>query len=433
MSVHPVQHALIVLGTLSMALYTQAAGFGLYEASARGNAMGGALVGDTGDASANYYNPANLTDLSGTHTMVGVTVVHPVLDITSNGDKSNLDSGWFTPPHVYASHQLAEDWFLGLGLYSEYGLGTRYDSDWGMNWSSTETTLETLTINPNLAYKVTDRFSVAAGLRIMWLDFDNQKTPFSNDQIGALPSPYPPLPVFGNMKTRVKGDSWGYGYNLGLSYKITDTLDAGFVYRSRVSHTVKGDLDVDSSANTTVPITIPNPLPYGDASARGEIELPPSWTAGLNYRPVEKLNLGVSAIYTEWSTYDDLTMTFGPTLGNWSKLPRSSETKNWRDVWRLGFGAEYLLTERWSVQGGYVYDIDPINKHHTDTMLPPGDRHIVSTGVGYAIDTWKFYASYGLIIMKSCERTVTNGTKSAEADFDDGFCHLIALSVGKNF
>ena len=433
MSTRRVSFALAMLATFACARSTHAAGFGLYEASARGNAMGGALVGDTGDASANYFNPANMTDLSGTHTLLGATAIHPTLDITANGEKNNLDSGWFAPPHAYVTHQLTDDWFLGFGLYTEFGLGTKYDSDWNLKWSSTETTLETMTLNPNVAYKINDRLSLAAGLRMMYLDFDHRKTPFDNDTIGALPSPFPPLPVIGSMSTRVKGDSWGTGYNLGVSYKITDTLDAGFVYRSRVRHTVKGDFEVNSSAGTVVPVDIPNPLPYGNASARGEIELPPSWTAGLNYRPVERLNIGLAAIYTEWSTYDDLTMTFGPTLGNHAKLPRSSEQKNWKDVWRLGLGAEYLLTERWSVQGGYVYDMDPINRSHTDTMLPPGDRHIFSTGVGYAIDTWTLNASYGLIMMQSCSRSVSNGTKRTSVDFDDGFCHLLALSVGKSF
>jgi len=433
MSTRRVSFALAMLATFACARSTHAAGFGLYEASARGNAMGGALVGDTGDASANYFNPANMTDLSGTHTLLGATAIHPVLDITANGEKNNLDSGWFAPPHAYVTHQLTDDWFLGFGLYTEFGLGTKYDSDWNLKWSSTETTLETMTLNPNVAYKINDRLSLAAGLRMMYLDFDHRKTPFDNDTIGALPSPFPPLPVIGSMSTRVKGDSWGTGYNLGVSYKITDTLDAGFVYRSRVRHTVKGDFEVNSSAGTVVPVDIPNPLPYGNASARGEIELPPSWTAGLNYRPVERLNIGLAAIYTEWSTYDDLTMTFGPTLVNHAKLPRSSEQKNWKDVWRLGLGAEYLLTERWSVQGGYVYDMDPINRSHTDTMLPPGDRHIFSTGVGYAIDTWTLNASYGLIMMQSCSRSVSNGTKRTSVDFDDGFCHLLALSVGKSF
>jgi len=425
--------ALIILATFAYSTSTLAAGFGLYEASARGNAMGGALVGDTGDASANYYNPANMTGLSGTHTLFGVTAIHPVLDITANGEKNNLDSGWFTPPHAYVTHQLADDWFIGFGLYTEYGLGTKYDNDWNLKWSSTETTLETITLNPNLAYKVTDRLSVAAGLRVMYLDFEHCKTPYDNETIGALPPPYPPLPVIGSMRTRVKGDSWGYGYNLGVSYKILDNLDAGFVYRSRVRHTVKGDVNVNSSAHTTAPVTLPNPLPHGSASARGEIELPPSWTAGLNYRPIDRLNLGFAATYTEWSSYDDLTITFGPTLANSDKLRRSSEEKNWNDVWRLGIGADYMLTERWSVQCGYVYDMDPISKNNTDTMLPPGDRHIISTGLGYAVQTWTIHASYGLIVMKSCERTVTNGTKRAETDFDNGFCHLIALSVGKRF
>lgn len=433
MTIRLVRKVLLAAAAVFLAIRSSGAGFGLYEASARGNAMGGALVGQTGDASASYYNPANLTELSGTHTLAGVTAIHPVLDLTAKGEKSNLDSDWFYPPHVYASQQLSDDWFAGVGVYTEYGLGTRYDRDWPLNWSSTETTLETLTLNPNLAYKVTDRLSVAAGGRAMWLDFESRKTPFQNDVIGRLPAPYPPLPVYGNMRTRVEGDSWGYGYNLALSYKLTDTLDAGFVYRSRVQQTVKGSIDVESSANLDRPIAISNPLPSGEASARGEIELPPSWTAGLNYRPVDKLNLGLSAIYTEWSTYDDLTMTFGPTLQNHDKLSRSSEEKSWDDVWRLGLGAEYLLTERWSVLGGYVYDMDPIDKNHTDTMLPPGDRHIVSAGVGYAIDAWRLNASYGLIIMESCQRTVSNGTKSAEVDFDDGFCHLLALSVAKSF
>ena len=39
------------------------AGFGLYEVSARGNALGGTLVGSTKDASAVYYNPANMTEI----------------------------------------------------------------------------------------------------------------------------------------------------------------------------------------------------------------------------------------------------------------------------------------------------------------------------------------------------------------------------------
>ena len=40
------------------------AGFALYEGSARGNALGGSVVGKAVDASANFYNPATLSDLT---------------------------------------------------------------------------------------------------------------------------------------------------------------------------------------------------------------------------------------------------------------------------------------------------------------------------------------------------------------------------------
>jgi len=79
------------------------------------------------------------------------------------------------------------------------------------------------------------------------------------------------------------------------------------------------------------------------------------------------------------------------------------------------------------------FDTDPIPGAHADYLLPPGDRHIFSTGVGYAIDTWTLNASYGLIMMQSCSRSVSNGTKRMSVDFDDGFAHLIALSVAKSF
>ena len=61
------------------------AGFGLYEASARGNALGGTLVGSTKDASSVYYNPANMTETTNVSVMVGATMVWLYSDVAVNG------------------------------------------------------------------------------------------------------------------------------------------------------------------------------------------------------------------------------------------------------------------------------------------------------------------------------------------------------------
>ena len=48
-------------------------GFALYEGSARGNALGGGLVGRADDPSALFYNPAGITRLPGLDMTVGAT------------------------------------------------------------------------------------------------------------------------------------------------------------------------------------------------------------------------------------------------------------------------------------------------------------------------------------------------------------------------
>ena len=50
---------MVVMSAMALSVTAMGAGFGLYEASARGVGMGNGLVGSTGDATANYHNPAN--------------------------------------------------------------------------------------------------------------------------------------------------------------------------------------------------------------------------------------------------------------------------------------------------------------------------------------------------------------------------------------
>ena len=62
-----------------------ASGFGLYEASSRTYAMGGAVIGKAVDASANFHNPATLTDLTNVTVTAGVMTEHPRARIKVDG------------------------------------------------------------------------------------------------------------------------------------------------------------------------------------------------------------------------------------------------------------------------------------------------------------------------------------------------------------
>ena len=400
-----------------------AAGFAMYETSAKGNAMGGANVGRTGDASAVYANPANMTDLPGVQSMAGITLIHPRGRIDTPTDTTNLHPDWFPPPHAYATWQAADAWWLGMGVYSEYGLGTKYRSDWSGRYNAIETTVDTITLNPNVAYKATDKLSFALGVRAMYLDFYNER---------AIPTPAAGVPLYGDTLGRMKinGDSWGFGYNAAATYKITDDLDFGLVYRSRVKQAVEGEAEFERTANVP-PSPYPAPPPDNRVDAEADLTLPSSVTGGFNYQATDKLNLGLALTWTEWSTYDALNIDFDDEI-----LPgvtQSHTRKNWSDVWRTGIGADYALTEKWSLQCGYVYDMCPIDKDHADFMMPAGDRHIVGLGTGYTWSTWSVNVSYNYLQMVDNTKTVTiNGTPTS-VQFENGRAHMVGLSLAKVF
>ena len=403
---------ILVLGVsqlAALAFHLHAAGFALYEDGAKGNAMGGANVGKTGDASAVYANPANMTDLPGLQTMAGVTLVNPSGHVALPTGGADVHSEWFPPPHVYATYQTFDRWWLGMGLYSEYGLGTKYPDDWAGRYNAIETKVETFTLNPNVAYKVTDKLSLATGVRVMYLDFYSKR---------ALP------PTIGGGTMELDGDAWGVGYDTALSYKILDDLDFGLVYRSQVKQPVKGTVE---SKDTT------NPLVFADkqTDAEANLTLPSSATAGLNYQALKKLNIGTALTWTEWSSYENLNIDFGETLRQ--VVPHSYTEKDWDNVWRMGLGADYALTQNWSLQCGYVYDMCPINKNHADFMMPAGDRHIVGLGVGYKWSTWTVNVSYNYLVMVDNAKTVVINGVPTTTNFEDGQAHMVGLSVGKNF
>ncbi|HDQ93212.1 MAG TPA: hypothetical protein ENN89_03725, partial [Synergistetes bacterium] len=53
------------------------AGFALYDFSARGNALGGAMVGRADDPSAIAFNPAGITQIPGSSYMTGLAFIMP--------------------------------------------------------------------------------------------------------------------------------------------------------------------------------------------------------------------------------------------------------------------------------------------------------------------------------------------------------------------
>ena len=443
---------------LSGALAAQAAGFALYGGSTKGMALGGAVMGRAVDASANFYNPATLTDFTNTVITLGGCMEVPRANVQVHHEGSRfsgkLNSGAFYLPHFYIAQPLPWDFTFGLGCAPEFGIGSAYRNSWPMNWNTIETTVEGFTINPNLAYKVTEDWSVSGGLRFIFIDFEQYSRPYAaKDGV-----------KFGQMQTHLEGDNnfSGFGWQVSTKYDILDNLHFGLMYKSEAEARVRGHYrtkvrsydysaapglvsqNLQSIVNQMLPgvvgqqLTgmgimpghpayetyyeqvaavarpqivaqarpkvesevykgIKNQVDAGARHARGhaaaDVTLPQSVIAGLDWEATETVRFGTAVTWTHWSSMDKLAF----------KLQGGDRTVplKWDDVFRFSFAGAWDFSENWTLMGSYIYDMDPCStrKNVGSTMLPAGDRHLMTMGLAWHWGNWEIAGCYGLILM----------------------------------
>lgn len=383
---------------------TFGAGFALYEGSARGNALGGTLTARDADPSSIYFNPAAITDLEGAHAAGGVSVIRPMVDVetTTATGKTTTESDRNTslPPHLYGTYQINEKVWAGLGMYSRFGLGAEFDPDWPGRFNSYKAEIQSLTFNPNLALKLDDHFSLAAGVSAMWFDLDLRRK----------------MPVLGNeVDFILTGDSWGYGYNAALRYKLNERLAAGIAYQSTIMQEVKGDADVGV---------------LGKGSASGDVKLPDMVFLGIAFRPIDKLCIEAGGVYTRWSTYDELLVTIDDPAILGRTVIRSE--KNWDNVWRYAVGAEYEAAEDIILRASYVYDQTPDPDSTADYLVPSNDRQLFGLGAGYAWRSWMFDVSYTYLYIMDRDVPGRPMDGVLPSQYKDGHAHIIGLTATKS-
>lgn len=382
------KRGIIFFGLALAAFGASASGFGLYEASAPSYALGGAVVGRAIDASANFFNPATLTDLRSPTLTLGFMTEHPRGRMKSDlpgGRTSTMDPGVFLLPHFHFATPLFENFAFGLGVMPEYGLGSKYDNNWDLSFNSIETTVTSVTLNPNLAWKIGD-FSVGAGLRFLFFDFEQYSNPIVHS------AGY-------RFQNRLKGDNEmkDFGYQIGLKYDVLDNLAVGVVYKSMTRVQVEGK----SCNDTNLPALAPTAAQKSGPGAHTTIDLPQSITAGVNWDITDKWHLGGTLAWTEWSSVGQLSF----------HLPGQTTPKpirlEWEDTWRVALAPSWDFAEDWTLMGSYVFETDCCGVQDS-TMLPPSERHMISLGLLWRFsDNLDLSLVYGMILMNGKDSACT--------------------------
>lgn len=119
---------------------------------------------------------------------------------------------------------------FGLGITAPFAVSTDYGQVKVGRYHAVQSELKTVDINPSIAYRVNENFSVGAGVPAQYADATLSQ---------ALFNPFTPFVKDGFAE--VKADGWAFGYNLGALYEFDPNVWISISYRSRINHSVEGD------------------------------------------------------------------------------------------------------------------------------------------------------------------------------------------------
>jgi long-chain fatty acid transport protein len=423
------------LGVLSAAVLglsatgAQAAGFQLMEqnASGIGNAFAGsAALGD--NASTIFFNPAGMTRLPGVNVSVGAAAVRPSFKFDNNGSavpgplgSDGGDAGsWSLVPNAYISWELTPKWYAGVGVSAPFGLITEYSDDWTGRYQSKKFDVQTINVNPSVAYKVNDRLSLGAGVNWMHLDAEYSR---------AVPFAFPATVYRGDLDATVdlKGDAWGW--NVGALYQATPSTRIGVSYRSKMTIDADGATRIRNH-NVNAPFSAGIP-PGLRADASTSVELPPTAVLSVVHDLNDRWQLLADISWTGWSSIRrlDIVNTGNPLVGS------DSLDLRFRDTWRLALGANYTFNQRWTFKGGVAWDQSPVHDDRfRPTSLPDNDRYWVSVGAQYNFnDRTKIDVGYAHLFLKDTSIDNVDARKGAVRGDYDSNANLLGIQVSHRF
>jgi len=361
MSLFPLNRLSVGLALAGLSGLADAAGFALIEqnASGLGNAYAGAAA-VAEDASTIFFNPAGMTRLPDSQVAVVGHLIKPRMEFsgtvspTISGGQGGDAGAWTFVPNAYYAFRVTPQVHLGVGLNAPFGLATEYDPDWIGRTQAIKSELKTININPSIAYKVNDTLSLGAGLNIQRIEAT------LTNQIH---------PLFNASRIEIKGDDYGWGFNLGALWQVGPDTRIGLAYRSKVDYTLEGNASVTNFPS----------VPSGPVTA--DITMPDTASLSLFHKLSPKWDLLADVTWTGWSAFDELRIvrTSGAQLSN--------TPENWNDILRYSLGATWHMSDKLSLRGGVAYDEAPVSDTDRTPRIPDGARTWLAVGGQYRVGT----------------------------------------------
>jgi long-chain fatty acid transport protein len=411
---------ILTFGVAALPAPVFASGFQLVEqnASGLGNSFAGQAAG-VKNASAIYFNPAALTRVTGWNFVASVEPIGVGLTFADSGStvpsaggapfpvplgSEGGDAGkWIPVPNAYLSGQVGERVWIGAGFNVPFGLETNWqEAPWTGRFHATRSKVEAYNVNPTIAFKVSDAFSIGVGA-----DWQHLKADLGSDvayggvaYYGSLQAlvaqGLPPavaaatlnavlVPQLGpsgvatETSALISGDSNAWGWNAGALLKLGEQAHVGVSYRSKIKHDVAGTVEF-----TGVPtITLPGSLApigstlnarFANGPVTTTIDMPDTFSVAAAWEN-EKVEVLADYTATGWDSIQSLDIKREGATDNFSSV-----TLKFQNTWRAGLGVNVKLNEKATLRLGTAYDKAPVQDEFRTPRLPDDNRVWASGG-----------------------------------------------------
>lgn len=426
---------------LAMSGNASASAFALIEqSSGLGNAFaGGAAAAE--DATTIFTNPAGMSRLKGNQVSVAGSFIKPSAKFSNTASQAGTaqplgdnggDAGSLSLlPNAYMVMEIEPALRFGLGINAPFGLQTEYDSTWAGRYQAIKSKLQTVNLNPSLAYQMNDNVSLGIGVNYQHITGDlTSATNYAGGVYGAV-LPFGTAAAAaaagaataagqGEGLSTLTGSDSQWGYNFGVLFNLDPNTRIGMAYRSKIKYTLSGSVAFSSNRPTAATLT-----PVVGAGAAGliaagiaaktadgainlPIEMPATFSISGLHNLNDKWDIMADATWTGWGTFQQLKVDY-TTGANLQTTP-----ENWKNTWRFSLGGTYHYNEQWLSRVGVAYDQSPVPDAYRTARIPDNNRTWLAFGGQYKVSAAsKFDFGYAHLFVK--DTTIANNQSSTGA------------------
>jgi long-chain fatty acid transport protein len=359
------------------------------------------------DASSIYWNPGALPKTAGFSVYGGAAIISIDGDFTRDTSFTTFEGTAPTAvvPHVFLDYR-AGRLAYGVGVYVPYGLTSQWADSFPGRFSALKASLKTLYVQPNIAFQLTDNWSVGGGPVFGHSTVELiQAVDFSQQVAAVVGTPPDTMSIrFGQFgiplrtefaRAQLKGSANAFGFALGIHGQPTPEWQVGARFLSRLTFNYDDADATFTQTPTGLVLTQQNPLmrPAGTRiddlvaaqfttggalvpqKVTTRIRHPAQFQAGLSYAGLPRTLVSLDYAWVGWRSFKNLPIDFQGGAPDRTIVESYNNTSSFR------LGVERMMN-RFALRGGFAAAASAAPDETVTPLLPEQDRGYWTLGVG---------------------------------------------------